>query len=119
MKKIKKILFIALFVGIIFTNTIFAANIDNPDAPKLPSSGNSTILQLENASGKIWSTFAVIAQILAIMAIVFTGLRYMFTSADDRADIKLQTLILILGSVLVFAAVPFAKFIIRMVDEIF
>ena len=38
-------------------------------------------------------------------------------SADDKADIKKQTVILIVGAVLVFAAVPFAKFITDIANQ--
>lgn len=119
MKKNKRIIFVTfLLFSMLFTNVIFAVNIQNPDAPSIPSSSGTGITKVTNATNKIWNTFAYIAQIIAIAAIVFAGLRYMFTSADQRADIKIQTIILILGAVLVFAAVPFATFVTNIVKNI-
>lgn len=116
----KKIFFIIpLMLIMIYANVIFCATISNPDSPSIPSTNNQPITEIDNATNKIWGTFVIIAQTLSIAAIVFTGLRYMFTNADDRADIKLQTIILVIGSVLVFAAVPFAEFIVGIVGELF
>ena len=92
-------------------------SVGNPDSPSLPSNGNASVGKLSSATGKIWSTFAIVAQMLAITAIIFTGLRYMLTNADDRADIKMQTILLVIGASLVFAAVPFANFIIGVVNQ--
>lgn len=92
-------------------------SVGNPDSPSLPSNGNASVGKLSSATGKIWSTFAIVAQMLAITAIIFTGLRYMLTNADDRADIKMQTILLVIGASLVFAAVPFANFIIGIVNQ--
>ena len=39
-----------------------------------------------------------------IAAVVFAGLRYMFASADQKADIKKSMGILAIGAVLVFGA---------------
>ncbi len=52
----------------------------------------------------IWKTISTLVQILAVAAVVFAGVRYMFASADAKADIKKQTVILIVGAVLVFGA---------------
>lgn len=67
--------------------------------------------KIKTLTGDIWSTIKVVIQILAIAAVVFAGLRYMFASADGKADIKQQTLILVVGAVLVFAAVPVLNFV--------
>ena len=55
-------------------------------------------------TGNIWQTVIVVIQVLAVAAVVFAGLRYMFASADQNADIKKQLIILVIGAVLVFGA---------------
>ena len=55
-------------------------------------------------TGNIWQTVIVVIQVLAVAAVVFAGLRYMFASADQKADIKKQLIILVIGAVLVFGA---------------
>jgi type IV secretory pathway VirB2 component (pilin) len=107
MKKSYKILMriIPVFmVAIMFISSVYGIS------PNTPPSGNS-VNEITGLAANIWSTVAVIIQILAIAAIILAGLRYMFASADQKADIKQQTIILVVGAVLVFAAVPIAQFI--------
>lgn len=103
--------------ALVAAGVIEKGTVGNPDSPSNPSNGNASVGKLSSATGKIWSTFALVAQMLAITAIIFTGLRYMLTNADDRADIKMQTILLVIGASLVFAAVPFANFIIGVVNQ--
>lgn len=103
--------------ALVYAGVIEKGTVGNPDSPSNPSNGNASVGKLSSATGKIWSTFAIVAQMLAITAIIFTGLRYMLTNADDRADIKMQTILLVIGASLVFAAVPFANFIIGVVNQ--
>lgn len=73
--------------------------------------GGSKLGEVTDLAGSIWQTIAVVIQILAIAAIVIAGVRYMFASADTKADIKKQTIVLVAGAILVFAAVPIAQFV--------
>lgn len=89
--------------------------------PALPAdtTNGAKITNATNLGNKIWNTASVIIQIVAIGAIVFAGVRYMFASANDKADIKKQTVILVVGAALVFAAVPIARFIADTARQIF
>ena len=93
-------------------SSLFAISVVTP-------SGGSAISGITNMAGNIWSTVATIIQILAIAAIILAGVRYMFSSADEKADIKKQTVILVVGALLVFAAVPIAKFIANIGNQMF
>ncbi len=57
----------------------------------------------------IGGTAGVVFQFLAVGAVVFAGLRYMFSSADTRADIKTQTVILLAGAIMVFGGIEIIK----------
>lgn len=118
MNNSKKFFIVSILLLLFSFNFVLGATgITNPDSPKMPNSSGG-VTKIETATGKVWGTFSVIAQMLAIAAIVFAGLRYMLTSADHRADIKMQTIILIGGAVLVFAAVPFANFVVGIFNEV-
>lgn len=131
MKKSKKILLRILpilMIGLLLvTSNVFAAS-NKKSTPKkdtstaikaeAPGTG-SEITEVTSLGRDIWSTLTVIVQIAAIAAIVFAGVRYMFASAEDKADIKKQTVILIVGAALVFAAVPIAKFIQSTAETMF
>lgn len=110
-KKLYKVCSI-LFIFIIFLGmfSVYAG-------PTPPASGVA-VGAATNVAKKIWGTVKVIVQILSVAAIVFTGLRYMFASADGRADIKKQTVILIVGAVLVFGAVEVAQFVYNVTNQI-
>lgn len=107
MKKSMKILMKVLpvfIVAVLFVSSVFGIN------PVDPPTGTE-VGEITDLAANIWSTVAIIIQILAIAAIIIAGLRYMFASADEKADIKTQTITLVVGAILVFAAVPIAQFI--------
>lgn len=88
-------------------------------SPSLPTGlGGSKVDSVTNLANSVWSTLSVIIQILAIAAIVIAGVRYMFASANDKADIKKQTIVLVAGAALVFAAVPIAQFVAKAANDI-
>lgn len=118
MKKSRKIMISVvmsvMLLVVVFTTSFVNAAAITPDDPRT----GTEISGITDLGGRVWSTLAVIVQIAAIAAIVFAGVRYMFASADSKADIKKQTVILIVGAVLVFAAVPLAQFITNIANEV-
>lgn len=99
-------------------------------APSIMAVGNDTVNKingLANGSGvnsidtsvkKVWSTVLTILQIAAVAAIVIAGVRYMFASADQKADIKKGMIGLVVGAVLVFAASTVVQFIVTATNQI-
>ena len=102
MKKLVKVLPVVLVICLMLVN-VFAV-----DVPTVNPTGTAST-EVTNAAGKIWATIASVVQVLAIAAVVFAGLRYMFAGADQKADIKKGLGILALGAVLVFAATTVLK----------
>ena len=107
MKNLRKILTVCtfLFVAVSVIGSVYGISV-----PGTEIQGNE-IPGVSNLARNIWSTVAVILQILAVAAVVVAGVRYMFASADAKADIKKQTVILIVGAVLVFGATTILKFV--------
>ena len=99
MKKLLKILPVVLVVCLVFTS-VFAGNTIAEQT--IPSGTPSTALK--GIVGNVWATVMVIVRVLAVAAIVFAGVRYMFASADQKADIKKSMGILAIGGLLVFGA---------------
>lgn len=118
MKKTKKIMLrvlpIVLVLVVICTTSIFATS---PISPNI-TVGGSGIPTLNKTAGNVWSTVTVILQIAAVAAIVFAGVRYMFASADTKADIKKQMIVLVIGAVLVFGATTVIQFITTVTKEV-
>ena len=52
----------------------------------------------------VWGTVFNVLRILAVAAIVFAGVKYMFASAEGKADLKNGMVGLVVGAILVFGA---------------
>ena len=111
MKRILKVLPIILIVCMFFTS-VMASNLTNVDKIYNKATyvgtdfnfGGNEAKEVSSVAANIWSTIIVIVRILAIAAVVFAGIRYMFASADQKADIKKSMGILVVGALLVFGA---------------
>lgn len=113
MKKLMKVLPVIFMVAVVLTN-VFAVGV--PSASDIK--GNE-ITDVSNVAKNVWATVATIVQILAVAAVVFAGLRYMFASADQKADIKKSMGILVIGAILVFAATTILTFVANIADSAF
>lgn len=100
----------AVFVG--FTTTVFAVN------ASFPAEAGSVSSKLTMAFGNTWQSVMTIVQIVSVATVVFAGVRYMFASAERRADIKKGLTFLAVGAILVFAASTVATFVVRVGDQI-
>lgn len=74
--------------------------------------------QLKTVAQQVWATVTIIVQIVAVGCVVFAGLRYMFASADQRADIKGGLIRLAIGAVLVFSAITIIHFVVDAASQI-
>ena len=83
-------------------------------SPDFPSEGapSGSASELEDTIGNAWATVAFVVQALSIGCIVVLGLRYMFASADKRADIKHGLTMVVIGSVFTFCAATVARFVV-------
>lgn len=121
MKKSKKIILTILPVLMIlaamfvtFTPAVFAEGEVSTDFPDLGTSINT----VENLGKNVWATVIFVARILAFAAIIFAGVRYMFASADQKADIKKSMIYLVIGAVLVFASTFLVDTIVDVTDQL-
>lgn len=115
MKKLLKILPVVMVVCMVVTS-VFAIDVPTSGAQL---TGNQTGAgTVTGAAQGVWATVITIVQILAVAAVVFAGLRYMFASADQKADIKKSMGILAIGAVLVFGATLVLGFIKSATNEI-
>ncbi len=111
-KKIIASLVVACIVVLagIFVTT-YAVNASFP-------SGSTASSTLTGVVGKTWNTVSLVVQVIAVAAVVFAGVRYMYASAERRADIKKGLSYLAIGAVFVFAAATVARFIVSAGDQI-
>ncbi len=100
MRKINKILFIIAFFIIIITiaNTVSAIDTgkytgiyDNPNSTKIDSYGS-----------KIMGVVQVVAAVVAVSMVVVIGIKYIMASPNDKADLKNEVILVVIGAVLIF-----------------
>ena len=114
MKKSRKILYtvlpVLMLVAVMFVT--FAPAVLADGVPSDFPDGGTGIGTVNSMVNNVWGTVLLVVQILAFAAIVIAGVRYMFASADQKADIKKGLIYLVLGAILVFSSATVVKFII-------
>ncbi len=107
-------------IGFITKATTEVLGVDNNTVNSVGTPGydDSNIKDVRGVIDRIWGTAKVIIQILAVAVIVGTGVRYMFMSADQRADIKRQTVILLAGAAIVFGTTEIITFVQKVGSDI-
>lgn len=123
MKKSKKIFLrvlpvLMLAVMLISSNFVFAdkagfGNFTGDMKVNADTSGNTV-----KSIGTVWGIILTVLQVAAIAAVVFAGVRYMFASADSKADIKKQMIWLVIGAILVFGASTVIQLITNFADDL-
>ena len=121
MKKSKKIILrlipVLLLVVVVLNSSVFGFNsFTNENLQDLGEEGDAGVVG--TAANNAWAAVRLILQILAVAAIVFAGVRYMFASADQKADIKKSMVILVIGAVFVFGASIIIDFIVQATGSI-
>ena len=107
---------VLLLVIVLVASPIFANGDGIPTT--MPSSDNGSIGTVDNMATQVWGTVVTIAQIAAFAAIIFAGVRYMFASADDKANIKKQLVIIAVGAILVFGASTVVKILMNVLGDV-
>lgn len=113
MKKNIQLVIICTLIAIFSINSVCIA----ATSANFPT-GGTVDRTVSQATGKVWGSVVKVVQILAFAAIIFAGLRYMFASADGRADIKKGLIILALGAVLVFATTTIVSLVVDSANQL-
>lgn len=117
-----KIAILIMLLGILIVSPclqyVVADAGDGFDASVVPNM--STIdSNVKKAGNKISGTVFTILQIAAFAGIIFCGIKYMYSSAEQKADIKSSMFALCTGMVLVFGASTLAKYAQRSADQLY
>lgn len=82
------------------------------------ATGGQELASISTIFKNLWANVIPVVQMLAILTIVISGIRYMFSPADAKSEIKQSTTNLLIGAILVFSAVSVAQFIVSAAKEI-
>lgn len=69
----------------------------------------------EATATKIASTILYVCNFLAVGGVVYVGMKYMMAGADGKAQLKAQSVPMILGIIMVFATVTFLNLIVGLI----
>jgi uncharacterized membrane protein YgdD (TMEM256/DUF423 family) len=74
---------------------------------------------LSTISEKIWKIVSDLGNLCAVAAVVTLGLKYMLTSADEKAHLKEKMVPLIIGIAMIYCTLKVIKFIVTIGSGIF
>lgn len=118
LKKIFMIMCLSLTIFSIF-NCIYAEISNNLgkgfDSSLVPSGGTSAF---QTQTNRIWNTFVTVVRIAAFIGIFIIGLRYMFASSNQKAEIKKSSIALVVGIALVFTSTVVIDFVVALFNEL-
>lgn len=115
MKKLSKILYVALAVMIALTPAIFATTIDGVTVQ--PTTTGQT--DVTNLGNKIVGIIKIVGIFISIGAMMAIGIKYMMGSAEEKAEYKKVMIPYIIGAILLFGASVFAGKIATFAQSIF
>lgn len=109
--KVVTIIIITLLIACSFTQIALATSPDQITAQE--PGDTSGILGI---AGQILGFLQVLAVALLVIMVAVLGIKYMAGSAEEKAEYKKSFVPLIIGAILVFAAVTIANFIFNIVQ---
>ena len=71
-----------------------------------------------SAAAMVLSVFKFLAQVAALVAVLYFGIKFIFSGAEGRADIKSKSVPFIIGIILAFCAVEVLTAISNIVNEL-
>lgn len=77
-------------------------------------SGTST---LQGAFAKIFSVVIIIAKIIAVVATVYMGVKYIFSGAEGKAKLKDKGVMYIIGILLIFTTLNILSFVSNAINQ--
>jgi len=117
----KKVIFtiieIILFVTCI-SNIAFAGGLDPVSIISTGPDGKTGVGKLNELGNAILGIIQYVGLGVAVIAALVLGMRYMYSSPDEKAEIKKKLIPFIIGGFMVFGAIQLVKIVEIFVGEI-
>ena len=119
-KNMISICLILIFVLVIVSNNIFAVLGNGFDKNKYDQVTSNANIEKDFSDMfmRIYSTASLIIKIVSVAGVVFTGVKYMYAEANDKAQIKQTLVFIIIGVIFVFSADAVINFVMRMGNSV-
>ena len=114
--EVKESLVTLLVACIFFFGWTAISNIIIPDGRLVVSDVNDTTYK--SMIGRIFDVGVFIANVASIAAIIFVGVKYIFSGASGKADLKGKSPYFIIGIIFAFCSVSFLNFLSDVINEI-
>lgn len=87
------------------------------DPSQIPSGNIEDVGKTKGIFDNIYTTVLFLIQVASVAGIIICGIRYMYASADAKADIKAGMMPLVIGIILVFCASTVAQFVVKVFEQ--
>ena len=118
--KVLLILLISIFVISVMQNLVFASS----TTEAITAMGNMKGADIEDGTGKLGNVInAVIGLIqvagtgISMIMVTMLGIKYILAAPSDKADVKKQIVPLVVGAIILFAAVNLVSIVATIADK--
>lgn len=73
---------------------------------------------LNTLTGTIWSTFEGIISVLMVGIVVFYGVKYMWSSSNEKADLKKGMVPMVIGAILIMCTLQILQFVVDISEPV-
>lgn len=116
--KVRKILSIVLIAVAVISLVLSMSTIVNADPfDPISATDSSAIGKIQGWGGIILGVFQAVGMSIAVIILVWLGIKYIMASPDGKAEIKKQAFAYILGAVLLFGATAIITVVKNVVTE--
>ena len=116
----KAIIVVIMLLMVIFSNTKPIMAVNDVEEPNSGWTSNDVAgKDIGKSANNIWATIVLVLEVVSVTLFLITGIRYMFASADQKADLKKSMFATVLGVILVFGTTYVVKFFMTVSSEIF
>ncbi len=113
-KNVFKLLIILIFTFIMintYTYAVLGGPLNNSILNNVTDENYNTTAPILKPIKRVFSTLYTIFQIIGLAGVVYTGVKYMYAGAEDKAQIKKTLFLLVIGVMFLFAAPAIIDFI--------
>lgn len=68
--------------------------------------------------GNIYSTVMFVLNILAFVGVIYVGIKYIFSGASGRADLKGKSVYFVIGIIMTFATITLLTYISKVINQV-
>lgn len=113
--EVKKSLTVLLIACVFFFGWQGISNIIMPGNKLVFTSNTNSFKDIAN---KVFSYFTYISQFVMVAGVIYVGVKYMFSGAEGKADLKSKSMQFIIGIIMSFATVSFLTYISKVINSI-